>query len=186
MLDTKDYLNEAEEYMKASIEYLEEVLARTRAGKANVRILDAVRIDYYGSLVPLSNVATLTTPDGKTIAIQPWEKKLIGDIERAIINSDVGITPANNGETIHLMIPPMTEERRKQLVKQIRGDGEDAKISIRNARREAIDGFRKMVKEGFPEDRGKDAEDDAQKLHDKYIKKVEELLADKENEIMTV
>lgn len=186
MLDTEVHLNDAEEFMKAAIEYLGDVLARIRAGKANVRILDGIKVDYYGSMVPLSNVATVTTPDAKTIAIQPWEKQLIGDIERAIINSDVGITPANNGEIIRLAIPPMTEERRKQLVKQVRSEGEDAKISVRNARRDANDQFRKLVKEGLPEDMGKDAEANSQKLHDKYIKKIEELLSEKEVEIMTI
>ncbi len=186
MLDTRVPLQEAEEFMKATIEYLDEALQRIRAGKANVRILDAVRIEYYGSQVPLSNVATLTTPDAKTIAIQPWEKKLIDDIERAIINSDVGITPANNGEVIRLGIPPMTEERRKQLVKQVRSEGEEAKISVRNARREANDSLKKMLKDGLPEDAQKDAENEVQKLHDKYVKRIDELLQAKEEEVMTV
>ncbi len=186
MLDTKAQLQDAEEFMKAAIEYLDESLAHIRAGKANTRILDGIRIDYYGSMVPLSNVATVTTPDAKTIAIQPWEKAMIPVLEKAILNSDVGITPANNGEMIRLAIPPLTEERRKQLVKQSRGEGEEAKISIRNARRDAIEAFKKMTKEGLPEDVGKDAEADVQKLHDKYVKKVEELLEEKEKEIMTV
>ncbi len=186
MLDPKEQLLEAEEFMKATIEYLDEVLARIRAGKANTRILDGIRVDYYGSMVPLSNVATVTTPDAKTIAIQPWEKALIPVLEKAILNSDVGITPQNNGETIRLGIPPMTEDRRKQLVKQVRAEGEEAKISIRNARREAIEKIKKMVKDGLPEDVQKDAEADAQKIHDKYIKKVDDLLVEKEKEIMTV
>lgn len=186
MLDTREQLLEAEEFMKAAIEYLDETLARIRAGKANVHILDGIRIDYYGSMVPLSNVATITTPDAKTIAIQPWEKALIPVLEKAIQNSDVGITPANNGEIIRLGIPPLTEDRRKQLAKQARGEGEEAKISIRNARREVIEALKKMVKDGLSEDVQKDAEAEAQKLHDKYVKKVEELLAEKEKEIMTV
>lgn len=186
MLDTKAQLQEAEEFMNAAIEYLDEALAHIRAGKANTRILDGIRVDYYGSMVPISNVATVTTPDAKTIAVQPWEKAMIPVLEKAIQNSDVGITPANNGEVIRLAIPPLTEERRKQLVKQTRGEGEEAKISIRNARREAIEAMKKMVKDGLPEDVQKDAEAEAQKLHDKYVKKVEDLLADKEKEIMTV
>ncbi len=186
MLDPKQALQESEEFMQAAIEYLDDVLARIRAGKANVRILDGVRVDYYGSLVPLSNVASVTTPDAKTIAIQPWEKGLIPVLEKAILDSDVGITPQNNGEIIRLAIPPMTEERRKQLVKQVRGEGEEAKISIRNARRDAIEKVKKMVKNGLSEDRQKDAEAEAQKIHDKYIKKVDDLLAEKEKEIMTV
>jgi ribosome recycling factor len=186
MLDTKQLMQDAEEMMSATIEYLDETLQHIRAGKANVRILDGVRVEYYGSMVPLSNVATITTPDAKTISIQPWEKGMIGTIERALINSDVGITPANNGEVIRLTIPPLTEERRKQLVKQSRGEGEDAKISIRNARRDVIESLKKMVKDGLSEDIQKDLEADAQKVHDKFVKKVEDLLADKEKEIMTV
>ena len=161
-------------------------MAHIRAGKANVRILDAVRVEYYGSVVPLSNVSTITTPDARTISIQPWEKKMIADIERAILNSEVGITPENNGEIIRLTIPSLTEERRKALVKQTKGEGEDAKISIRNARRDAIDGLKKEIKNGLAEDVEKDAENEVQKIHDRYIKKVEELLSAKEREIMTV
>lgn len=186
MQDTKVLLQEAEEFMKASIEYLDEALAHIRAGKANTRILDGIRVDYYGSTVPLANVATVTTPDAKTITIQPWEKAMIPVLEKAILNSEVGITPVNNGEVIRLGIPPLTEERRRQLVKQSRNDGEEAKISIRNARRETIEHLKKMVKEGLPEDLEKDAEADVQKIHDKYIRKVDELLLEKEKEIMTV
>ncbi len=186
MQDFKQQLKDAEELMQASVEYLDEALAHIRAGKANVRILDGVKVEYYGSHVPLSNVSTVTTPDAKTISIQPWEKALIPVIEKAIINSEVGIMPVNNGEQIRLSIPPLTEERRKQLVKQSRQEGEEAKISVRNARREAIEQVKKMVKEGLPEDMEKDAEAEAQKIHDKYIKKIEEQLAAKEKEIMTV
>ncbi|NLI72600.1 MAG: ribosome recycling factor [Bacteroidales bacterium] len=186
MLDTNKQLLEAEKLMKSTVEYLDDSLARIRAGKANVRILDGIRVDYYGSMAPLSNVATLTTPDPKTIAIQPWEKAMIPVIEKAIQISNVGITPVNNGEIIRLVIPPLTEERRKQLVKQARAEGEEAKISIRNARRDVIDTFKKMVKEGLSEDLQKDAEEKAQKLHDKYVQKVDDLLTEKENEIMTV
>lgn len=172
--------------MEQSLLFLDDALARIRAGKANVRILDGVRMDYYGSVVPLSNVATITTPDAHTIAIQPWEKKLIPEIEKAIMASEVGITPENNGEIIRLGIPPLTEERRKTLVKQTRAEGEDAKISIRNARRDAIDGLKKEIKNGLAEDAEKDAEAEVQKIHDKFIKKVEEILAAKEKEVMTV
>ena len=172
--------------MEATLLFLDEALAHIRAGKANSRILDGVRVDYYGSLVPISNVATITTPDAKTISIQPWEKGLIAAIEKAIINSEVGIMPMNNGETIRLSIPPLTEERRKQLAKQARHEGEEAKISVRNSRREAIDKLKKMMKDGLPEDVEKDAEGSVQKIHDKYIKKIDDMLADKEKEIMTV
>ncbi|PIF02659.1 MAG: ribosome recycling factor [Paludibacter sp.] len=186
MEDVKTELKEAEKQMQSSIEHLDEVLAHIRAGKANPRLLDNIQVEYYGAMSPLTNVATVTTPDAKTIAVQPWEKGLLPEIEKAIINSDLGITPMNNGEMIRLSIPPLTEERRKTLVKQARGEGEDAKISVRNARREAIDRIKKLVKNGLPEDMGKDGEGEAQKLHDKYIKKIEEQLDSKEQEIMTV
>ena len=186
MQDVKPILTEADESMEATLLFLDESLARIRAGKANTRILDGVKVDYYGSHVPISNVATITTPDAKTISIQPWEKGLIAAIEKAIINSEVGIMPMNNGETIRLSIPPLTEERRKQLAKQARHEGEEAKISVRNSRREAIDKLKKMMKDGLPEDVEKDAEGSVQKIHDKYIKKIDDMLADKEKEIMTV
>lgn len=180
------YLDMADESMKHAEHHLEESLVHIRAGKANIRILDAVRVNYYGSSVPVSNVATISTPDAKTISIQAWEKTMIKEIEKAIMNSDVGITPDNNGEIIRLSIPPLTEERRKNLGKQVRTEGEDAKISIRNARRDAMDAFKKLVKDGLPEDVGKDAEADVQKRHDKHIKRIDEIIAFKEKEIMTV
>lgn len=186
MQDVKPVITDAQDSMEATILFLDEALAHIRAGKANARILDGVRVEYYGSHVPISNVATITTPDAKTITIQPWEKGMIGPIEKAILNSDVGITPMNNGETIRLGIPPLTEERRKQLAKQVKHEGEEAKISIRNARREAIDTLKKMVKNGLPEDVEKDSEAEVQKIHDKYIKKIDDMLAVKEKEIMTV
>lgn len=186
MQDIKPILTDAEDSMEATLLFLDESLAHIRAGKANPRILDGVKVDYYGSHVPISNVATVTTPDAKTISIQPWEKGLIGVIEKAILNSDVGITPMNNGEVIRLGIPPLTEERRKQLAKQSKHEGEEAKISVRNARREAIEQFKKMVKDGLPEDEEKDAEASVQKIHDKYIKRIDDMIAAKEKEIMTV
>jgi ribosome recycling factor len=186
MLDVKPLLTHAEDSMEASILYLDESLAHIRAGKANPRILDGVKVEYYGQHVPISSVATVTTPDAKTITIQPWEKGLISVIEKAIMNSDVGITPMNNGETIRLGIPPLTEDRRKQLAKQSKAECEDAKISVRNARRDAIEHFKKMVKEGLPEDVEKDSEAAVQRIHDKYIKKIDEMYAAKEKEIMTI
>ncbi len=186
MQEVKPILTEAEDSMEATLLFLDESLAHIRAGKANPRILDGVKVDYYGSHVPLTNVATVTTPDAKTITIQPWEKGLIAVIEKAILNSDVGITPMNNGEVIRLGIPPLTEERRRQLAKQSKHEGEEAKISIRNARREAIEQLKKLEKNGLPEDMEKDAEANVQKIHDKYIKKVDDMLLAKEKEIMTV
>lgn len=186
MIEPKQILNDAEELMESAVMYLDDALARIRAGKASARILDVVKVEYYGQMSPLSNVATITTPDARTIQIQPWEKKMIAEIERAIINSNVGLAPSNNGESIRLSIPPLTEERRKELAKQCKGEAENAKVSIRNARRDAIDTLKKQVKEGLPEDAEKDAESDAQKLHDKYVKQVDEIYAKKEKEIMTV
>ena len=172
--------------MSQTIDFLTKTLSRIRAGKANVSILDNIRVDYYGTQTDLDKVANLSTPDPKTIAIQPWEKNMIKEIERAIMASDVGITPVNNGEIIRLCMPPLTEERRKQLVKTCNSAGEEAKISIRNARREAIDGLKKELKNGLSEDAQKDGEGEVQKIHDEYIKKVDALLANKEKEIMTV
>ena len=186
MADIKDLEKKAEAKMKASVEFLEESLAHIRAGKANPKILDGIKLDYYGNITPLTGVASVNTPDARTLIIQPWEKNMLGEIQKAIINSDLGLNPDNNGEIIRLSIPPLTEERRKTLVKQAKQEVEDAKISIRNARRDVIDAVKKSVKDGTPEDVAKDAENSIQKLHDKYIKLSEEVFAEKEKEIMTV
>ena len=185
-MDTLAIRQEAEEKMKITLEFLDESFSRIRAGRANSLILDGIRVEYYGSNVPLSNVATVTTPDAKTIVVQPWEKSMLKVVEKAIMDSEVGITPENNGEVIRLGIPPLTEERRKQLVKQTKQEAEDAKISIRNARREGMEEIKKAVKNGLPEDMGKDGENELQKLHDKYIKRVDVAFAEKEKEILTV
>ena len=177
MNDVNFYLKPAEEKMQMAVEFLDEALAHIRAGKANPKILDGIRVDYYGSPAPISNVANISVPDARTITITPWEKKMFKEIERAIINSEVGITPENNGEVIRLSIPPLTEERRKQLVKQSKNEAEQAKISIRNARRDAIEGLKKAIKDGMPEDVEKDAEAKVQKMHDQYMKKIDEVFA---------
>jgi ribosome recycling factor len=182
----KNVEQQAEEKMLHSVTHLEDALSRIRAGKANTHILDGVKVEYYGSLVPLSNVANVSTPDAKTITILPWEKSMFKPIEKAIQDSDVGITPESNGEIIRLGIPPLTEERRKQLVKLSRTEAETAKVSVRNARRDANESVKKAVKDGTPKDDGEETESAVQKLHDKYIKKVDEVLAAKEKEIMTV
>ena len=186
MNDVNFYLKPAEEKMQMAVEFLDEALAHIRAGKANPKTLDGIRVDYYGSPAPISNVANISVPDARTITITPWEKKMFKEIERAIINSEVGITPENNGEVIRLSIPPLTEERRKQLVKQSKNEAEQAKISIRNARRDAIEGLKKAIKDGMPEDVEKDAEAKVQKMHDQYMKKIDEVFAAKEKEILTV
>jgi ribosome recycling factor len=186
MTDPKTYLAPAEEKMELAVAYLDESLSHIRAGRANPKLLDGIRVEYYGSAVPISNVANISTPDARTIAITPWEKPMFKEIERAIINSELGVMPENNGEIIRISIPPLTEERRKQLVKQCKAEAETAKVSVRNARRDAIDGLKKAVKQGMPEDVEKDAEGGAQKLHDKYLKKIDDIFAAKEKEILTV
>ncbi len=186
MIEPSKIQADAEELMQSAILFLDDALAHIRAGKASARILDPVRVDYYGSMSPLANVATVTTPDARTIQIQPWEKKMLGEIERAIINSNIGLAPNNNGECIRLILPPLTEERRQQLAKQCKGEAENAKVSVRNARRDAFETLKKQIKEGLPEDAEKDAEEKVQKLHDKYIRQIDDLYAKKEKDIMTV
>ena len=186
MIDVKETLNEAEERMEMAAMYLDEQLQRIRAGRANVAILDGVRVSSYGSMVPLNQVASVTVPDPRTIAIKPWDKKAIRDIEKAIMDSDVGITPENNGEVIRLNLPQPTEERRRDLVKQSNKIGERTNVEERNARADIKDKLKKAIKDGLSEDLEKDAEADLQKIHDKYIKRIDALLAEKEKEIMTV
>ena len=186
MLDVKATLSDAEERMQMAAMYLEEELARIRAGRANVAILDSVRVNSYGSMVPLNQVATVQVPDPRTIAIRPWDKKAIRDIEKAIMDSDVGITPENNGELIRLNLPQPTEERRRELVKQCNKIGERTKVEVRNVRGDIKDKLKKAIKDGLYKNKKKDAEESLQKTHDKYIKRIEELLADKQKEIMTV
>ena len=187
MNDVNFYISPAEEKMELAVAYLDEALAHIRAGKANPKILDGIKVDYYGSAAPISNVANVSVPDARTITITPWEKSMFKEIEKAIINSDLGITPENNGEVIRLSIPPLTEERRKALVKQSKAEAEQAKISVRNARRDAIEGLKKAVKnDGMPEDAQKNAEEKVQKIHDKYLKKIDEVFAAKEKELLTV
>ena len=166
--------------------FLEEELIRIRAGRANVAILDGVRVDSYGSKVPLNQVANVSVPDPRTIAIKPWDRKEIRAIEKAIMDSDVGITPENNGEVIRLNIPVPTEERRRDLVKQCNKIAEKAKVEVRNVRADIKDKLKKAIKDGLSEDNEKDAELELQKLHDKYIKKLDDLIAAKNKEIMTV
>jgi ribosome recycling factor len=186
MTDPKTDLAPAEEKMELAVAYLDESLSHIRAGKANPKLLDGIRVDYYGSAAPISNVANISTPDARTIVITPWEKSMFKVIEKAIIDSELGVMPENNGEVIRICIPPLTEDRRKQLVKQSKAEAETAKVSVRNARRDAIDGLKKAVKQGMPEDVEKDAEADAQKLHDRYLKQIDEIFAAKEREILTV
>lgn len=187
MADINKLIEETKVSMSKTVSYLDEELSRVRAGRANPKILDGIMVEYYGSMVPLNQVGNVNVPDARTIVITPWEKSIIKDIEKAIINSPLGITPENNGELIRLGIPPLTEDRRRELVKQVKANAEDAKISVRNARRDTIDAIKKSIKtDNTPEDVAKDAENDVQKIHDKYIKQIDELFATKEQEIMTI
>ena len=181
MIDVKETLNSAEERMEMAAMFLEEQLSHIRAGRANVAILDGIKVESYGMMVPLNQVANVSTPDARTIAIKPWDKKAIRDIEKAIINSEVGITPDNNGEVIRLAIPQPTEERRRELSKQCGKIAEKA-----NVRGDIKEKLKKAIKDGLSEDLEKDAENDLQKLHDKFIAKLDKLLEDKNKEIMTV
>ena len=186
MIDVKETLKESEERMEMAAMFLDDSLARIRAGRANVAILDGIRVNSYGSKVPLNQVASVNCPDARTIAIRPWDKKAIRDIEKAIMDSDVGITPEKNGEVIRLNIPQPTEERRRELVKQCGKIAEKAKVEVRNVRGEIKDRLKKAIKDGLSEDNEKDAELELQKLHDKFIKKIDELIEAKNKEIMTV
>lgn len=174
------------ERMEKAVEHLDSELVRIRAGKANVHILDGIMVEYYGAPTPLNQVSNISTPDAKTIMIQPWEKTMIDPIEKALMNSKVGITPANNGEVIRLAIPQLTEERRRDLVKQVKNEGENARVSIRNARRDANDEYKKMQKDGLSEDLARDAEGEIQKLTDDFTEKVENIVSAKEEDIMTI
>ena len=185
-MDSKTILADASARMQKTVDFLEETLLNIRAGKASTNVLNGVFVDYYGSQTPVSGVASVTVPDAKTILIQPWDKNMIRLIEKAIIDSNIGLTPSNNGEHIRLSIPPLTEERRKELVKQCKGEVENARISLRNARRDAVEAFKKAVKEGMPEDESKDGETQAQKLLEKFSKAVDVAFEKKEKEIMTV
>ena len=185
-MDTKTILNDATVRMQKAVDFLEETLSNIRAGKASVNVLNGVFVDYYGSQTPVSGVASVTVPDAKTILIQPWDKNMIRLIEKAIIDSNIGLTPSNNGESIRLSMPPLTEERRKELVKQSKAEAENARISLRNARRDAVEAFKKAVKEGMPEDEGKDGEAQVQKVVEKFNKIIDTAFETKEKEIMTV
>ena len=183
----KEIINKCDAKMKEAVNYLEEDLKSYRVGKASPAILNRVFVDYYGTPTPLQNVASITTPDAKTIAIQPWERNMIQKIEKAIIDANVGLNPQNNGEVIRCMVPPLTEERRKELIKKAKAAGENAKVVVRNARRDAVDLLKKAMKsEGMSEDTEKEAEEEVQKITDKNIKKVDEVVAAKEKEIITV
>jgi len=181
--EVKFVLDSAKESMDAGISHLEKAFIKIRAGKASPVMLSSVMVDYYGSQTPLSQVSNINTPDARTISVQPWEKNLIGEIENAIMNANLGFNPMNNGETVIISVPPLTEERRVQLVKQAKAEAEDAKVSIRSARQEANKELKSLE---ISEDLLKNTEADVQELTNTYIKKVDSLLTVKEAEIMKV
>ncbi|MBO4557251.1 MAG: ribosome recycling factor [Bacteroidales bacterium] len=181
-----EVLEFAELKMEDAVTHLQEELKTYRAGKANPEVFASVIVNYYGAATPLPQMSNITTPDAKTMLIQPWDKSMIHAIEKAIMDANLGFTPQNNGEIIRINVPALTEERRRELVKKAKGEGENAKVAIRNARREAMDSLKKLQKEGLPEDVEKDDEDRVQKFTDKFVKKVDEVLDAKEKEIMTV
>ncbi len=172
--------------MKKAIDHLEVELTKIRAGKASPAMLNGINVDYYGSATPISNVANITVLDAKTISIQPWEKNMLAPIERAIMQANIGITPQNDGVLIRLFLPPLTEERRKELVKKASGEGENSKVAIRNLRRDAMEQIKKLQKDGLSEDAAKDAEKDIQDLTDRFISLVDKHLAAKEKEMMAI
>lgn len=186
MLDVKATIKEAEAKMQASVDHLEDTFDHIRAGRATVKLLDGIKAECYGSMMEISQCANCSTPDAKSILIQPWDKSMLKVIEKAIIDSPLGIMPENNGEYIRIGLPPMTEDRRRELSKKAKTEAENAKVAIRNIRRDVNDTLKKDIKNGLPEDVEKDAETTMQKAHDKYIKLVEDLYKAKDEEIMAV
>jgi ribosome recycling factor len=179
-------LQMADESMQKAINHLEAELVKIRAGKANPQMLDGIVVDYYGTPTPIAQIGNISATDARTLTIQPWEKNMLHPIERAIINSNIGLNPQNDGNIIRLFLPPMTEERRRELVKRSQGEGEHCRVSVRSIRRDAIEEIKKMQKDGLSEDAAKDAEADVQELTNKYIAYVEKHLASKEKDIMSI
>ena len=186
MEEVQMFLDEANEHMDKANEHLVLALSKIRAGKAAPRMLDTIRVDYYGQQSPLNQVSSVTTPDAHTIMIKPWEKNLIPEIEKAIMNSDLGFNPQNDGEQVIINVPALTEERRLELVKQVKHEGEQTKISIRNSRHDVLHSIKALKDDGISEDDIRHGEDLVQKLTDEHTKKVDELVGHKEEEIMTV
>src|SRR6266480_7221460 len=184
--DVATIITTSEDHMKKAIGHLESELVKIRAGKANPQMLDGIVVDYYGSPMPINQVANISVMDARTLSIQPWEKNMLQPIERAIIAANIGINPQNDGNTIRLFLPPLTEERRKELVKKCQGEGEHSRVAVRNIRRDAIEHIKKLQKNGLSEDAAKDAETNMQQVTDRYITAVEKHLGSKEKEIMAV
>ena len=186
MIDINKLINDNKSHMAKAIDHLETELSKIRAGKANPSILDGLHVDYYGTNTPLNQVSSVTTPDARTLVIQPWEKSMLAPIEKAILGANLGFTPQNDGTVIRITIPPLTEERRKELVKKTKAEAEHAKVAIRNLRRDANEHIKKEIKAHLPEDMAKDAEDKIQKMTDQYIGMVDKHVETKEKEIMTI
>ncbi len=184
--DIKSIQHHAEEQMQKAIDHLEVELIKIRAGKANPQMVDGITVDYYGSPMPLNQVSNVSVMDARTLSIQPWEKNMLQPIERAIIAANIGINPQNDGNIIRLFLPPLTEERRKELVKKCHAEGEHSKVAIRNIRRDGIEHIKKLQKNGLSEDAAKDAEANVQAVTDKFIAAVDKHLSSKEKEIMAV
>lgn len=179
-------IGESQILMEGAIEHLEKELGKIRTGKASPAMLGGIMVPYYGAPTPLGQVANLGTSDARTLTIQPWEKNMLAPIEKAIFEANLGLTPMNNGEQIMINVPPLTEERRKEYAKMVKAEGETAKVSVRNARREAMDAIKKEVKDGYPEDAGKRKEEEVQKFTDAFSKKIDQIVDAKETEVMTV
>lgn len=186
MVEPKEIYSSLEEKLESCIDHLEETFASIRAGKASVNMLYGIMVESYGTQMPIDQVASVTVPDSKTVLIQPWDKTVIKAIEKTIMDANLGVTPSNNGETIRLTLPPLTEERRRDLAKQTKAEGENAKVTLRNARRDSIELFKKAKKDGMAEDIAADGEANVQKIIDSYVKKIDTMIALKEKDIMTV
>jgi ribosome recycling factor len=186
MEEIEIYLESAEETMEGALKHLTIELSKIRAGKASPQMLEGIQIEYYGSMSPLQNVASVNTPDARTIAIRPFEKRMISEIEKAIRNSNIGLSPNNDGEMIRLSVPPLTEERRQDLVKRVKQEVEIAKVNIRNVRQDANNSIRKLIKEGVSEDMVKIGEDRVQKLTDAHVNRIDQIFAAKERDILEV
>jgi ribosome recycling factor len=186
MEEIQMYLDEARDLMQKAISHVNQEMVKIRAGKAMPSMLDGLFVEYYGTNTPINQVASITAPDARTLMIKPWEKKIINEIEKSIRNSDLGLNPQNDGEQVIINIPQLTEERRQMLVKQVKQEAEQGKISIRNIRKDTNDSLKQLQKEGIAEDEIKRAEDQVQELTDKHTKRIDELMEKKEKEIMTV
>lgn len=184
--DIKIVLSELKEASEKALEHVASEVGKLRAGKATPSMLDSVMVEYYGSKVPLSQIANVNTPDPKTIIVKPWEKGMLDEISKGVMYANLGLNPQNDGEQVIINVPPLTEERRLQLVKQAKGESENGKIGLRGARKDAIDTIKMLEKEGLSEDMAKDAEAEVQKVIETYIKRIEDTIAQKEKEIMTI